>query len=122
MSLCGDIDGISDIEDVGSWDILSDSGLVVDGLRAWLFSGLGDGLDNNLLFLLGAINFDGDEVVVEDNLWNSDTDGSLGNDWGDGSAMSTNETASSEAGSSIVATCTTVSTVSTVVVSMIRVI
>jgi hypothetical protein len=121
LSLCGDIDGISDIEDVGSWDILSNSGLVVDGLNAWLFSGLGDGLDNNLLFLLGAINFDGDEVVVEDNLWNSDTDGSLGNDWGDGSAMSTNETdVSTEAGSSIVATGAT--TVSTVVVTMIRVI
>ena len=81
-SLSGNIDGVSDIEDVGSWDVLSNSGLVVDGLSAWLFSLLGDSLFHNLFFLLGAFNIDGDVVVSEDSLWNSDTIGSLGNDWG----------------------------------------
>ena len=106
-SLSGDIDGLSDIEDVGSWDILSNSGLVVDSLIAWLSSGLGDGLFHNLFFLFGAINFDGDEIVTEDDLWNLNSDGSLGNDWGGGKNITTNETSiesTGEADSSIVAT------------------
>ena len=94
-SLSGNIDGVSDIEDVGSWDVLSNSGLVVDGLSAWLFSGLGDGLGHNLFFLLDASNIDSDEVVAEDGLWNSDTDGSLGNDWGNMSVGTTYDASSS---------------------------
>ena len=73
-----------------------------------------------MLFLLGAINFDGDEIVAKDDLWNLNSDGSLGNDWGGG--KTTNETgveSSTEAESSIVATES--STKSTKVV-MIRVI
>ena len=113
-SLSGDIDGLSDIEDVGSWDILSNSGLVVDSLIAWLSSGLGDGLFHNLFFLFGAINFDGDEIVTEDDLWNLNSDGSLGNDWGDkGSGTKDTSVESSEASSSVVATKSTESTEST---------
>ena len=113
-SLSGDIDGISDIEDVGSWDVLSNSGLVVDGLSAWLFSGLGDSLGHNLFFLLDASNINGDVVIDEDGLWNSDSDGSLGNDWGDkGSGTKDTSVESSEASSSVVATKSTESTEST---------
>ena len=57
-----------------------------------------------MLFLLGAINFDSDEIVAEDDLWNLNSDSSLGNDWG--GSKTTNEAGveSTEADSSIVAT------------------
>ena len=86
-SLSGDIDGIGDLEDVGSWDVLGDGSLVVDGLSAWLLSGLGDGLGHNLLFLLGASNINSHEVVSEDGLWNGDSVSSLGVDWSGSSGV-----------------------------------
>ena len=84
---------------------------MVDGLSAWLFSGLGDSLGHNLFFLLDAINLDGDVVVAENGLWNSDGVGSLGNDWGDnGSGTKDTGVESSEASRSVVATKSTEST------------
>ena len=73
------------------------------------------------MFLLDAFNINSDVIVAENGLWNSDSVGSLSNDWGDiGSGTKETGVESSEASSSVVITKSTKSTNVDGTMTMIR--